>query len=169
MPDPIRITNASEIENQRLRRLYEYWDEKRAGRRAPARSEIDPTEIPDLLGYVNLLDVQDNPRDYRVRLHGTEVTRMMGREVTGKWCSEFFVGADADCCRRAFAIVVEEWTPALAETSLAFCGKPYTGQTLVAVPLSADGRRVDSVIVAHSYHAFQARGEIVPFREASEF
>lgn len=169
MLDPTRITNASEIENRRLRRLYEYWDEKRAGRRAPARSDIDPTEIPDLLGYVNLFDVQDSPRDYRVRLNGTEITRMLGREVTGRWCSEVLSGEDAERCKKAFDIVVDEWAPAIVETSLAFCGKPYTGQTFVAVPLSSDGSRVDSMVLAHSYHAIEAPADILPFGPTSKF
>jgi len=169
MLDPSRVSAASDIEDRRLRRLYEYWDGKRNGRRAPARSDIDPTEIPDLLGYVNLFEVQEAPRDFRVRLNGTEITRMLGREVTGKWCSEVTPGEDGERCKRAFDIVVDEWSPAIVETSLAFCGKPYTGQTFVALPLSTDGHRVDTMITAHSYHALEVPREILPFSKASKF
>lgn len=168
MLEASRLNGPDDIEDRRLRRLYEYWEEKRAGRRAPARCDIDPTEIPDLLGYVNIFDVQDNPRDFRVRLNGTEVTRVLGREVTGKLYSEVTPGEDGERCKRAFEICVDEWSPAIVETSLAFCGKPYTGQTFVALPLSTDGQRVDSMITVHSYHAVEAAIDILSFRKASE-
>lgn len=168
MLEPTRISSPADIDDRRLRRLFEYWEQKRDGRRAPARHDIDPTEIPDLLGYVGLLEVQDSPRDFRVRLNGTEVTRMMGREITGKWCSEVTTGDDGERCKRVFDIVVDDWSPAIVETSLAFCGKPYTGQTFVALPLSADGHRVDTMITAHSYHALHAPAEVLPFNQASE-
>lgn len=168
MLEPSRIGKATDIEDRRLRRLYEYWDEKRGGRRAPARCDIDPTEIPELLGYVNIFEVQENPRDFKVRLNGTEITRMIGRETTGKWCSEVTSGDDAERCKRAFDIVVDEWSPAIVETSLAFCDKPYTGQTFVALPLSTDGRRVDAMITAHSYHALDIPADILTFSQASE-
>ncbi len=168
MLDASRISGPADIVNRRLRRLYEYWNEKRGDRRAPTRNEINPTEIPDLLGYVNMFDVEDDPRDFRVRLNGTEVTRMMGREITGKLCSEVTPGEDGDRCRRAFEICVNEWSPAIVETTLAFCGKPHAGQTFVVLPLSSDGDRVDTMITAHCYHTLEYTLEQFPFREASE-
>ena len=40
--------------------------------------------------------------------------------------------------------------------TLEFCGKPHAGQMFVALPLSADGQRVDAIITVHSYHIFEA-------------
>ncbi|UCH74202.1 MAG: PAS domain-containing protein [Rhodospirillales bacterium] len=168
MKEASRVSGPADIEDRRLRRLYEYWEKKRHGRRAPRRDDIDPTEIPDLLGYVNILEVRHEPRDFMVRLNGTEVTRMMGQEITGKWCSEVTPGVDGDRCKKAYDICVDEWSPAIVETSLAFCGKPYAGQTFVALPLSADGSRVDTMITAHSYHTLKSLVELFPFDEASE-
>ena len=162
-----RVSGSASIEDRRLRRLYEYWDEKRGDRRAPARADINPAEIADLLGYVDIFEVQDTPRDFKVRLNGSEVTRMLGQEITGKWCSEVISGEDAERCKRAFNICVDEWTPAIVETTLAFCGKPHAAQTFVALPLSADGDRVDTIITAHSFHVLEAPFEPLPFRHAS--
>ncbi len=163
-----RISGPTEIENRRLRRLYEYWNEKRGSRRAPARGEINPTEIPDLLGYVNMFDVVDGARDYRVRLNGSEVTRMLGREITGMLCSEVTPGEDGERYKQAFEICVNEWSPAIVETTLAFCGKPHAGQTLVALPLSSDGRHVDTMITAHAYHTVEIPLDQFPYRRVSE-
>lgn len=168
MLDASRVSGPADIQNRRLLRLYEYWNEKRGDRRAPSRADINPTEIPELLGYVNIFEVQDEPRDFMVRLNGSEVTRMLGQEMTGKWWSDVISGDDAERCEQAFAICVDEWTPAIVETSLAFCGKPHAGQTFVALPLSTDGQRVDTMITAHSYHIFEAPVEPLAFRRASQ-
>jgi hypothetical protein len=143
---------SSEIADARLRRLYEYWIAKRGDRPAPARRDIDPVDIPDLLGFVNIYEVQGEPRDFKVRLNGSEVAEMLGREITGKYCSTVISGPDAVRCKTAFNICVDQCSPAIVETSMAFCDKPYMAQTMVVLPLSSDGERVDMIITAHSYH-----------------
>lgn len=147
---------SSEIADARLRRLYEYWNTKRGDRPAPTRRDIDPVEIPDLLGFVNIFEVQDEPRDFKVRLNGSEVAEMMGREITGKYCSTVISGEDAVRCKTAFDLCVDHCRPAIVETSLAFCDKPYMAQTIIVLPLSNDGERVDMIVTAHSYHAIKA-------------
>lgn len=144
---------SSEITDARLRRLYEYWNAKRGDRPAPTRRDIDPVEIPDLLGFVNIYEVQDEPRDYKVRLNGSEIAEMLGQEITGRYCSTVMSGSDAVSCKTAFDLCVDQCRPAIVETSLAFCGKPYMAQTIVILPLSSDGERTDMIITAHSYHA----------------
>jgi hypothetical protein len=61
----------------------DYWDSKRAGRRMPARRDIEPTEILDLLPYVVLIDVEREPLDFRYRLVGTAVAARFGHDYTG--------------------------------------------------------------------------------------
>lgn len=147
---------SSEIADARLRGLYEYWNAKRDERPTPSRRDIDPVEIPDLLGFLNIFEVRNEPRDYKVRLNGTEVTNMLGQDITGKLCSNVMSGADAARCKAAFDICADKCTPVIVETSLAFCGKPYMAQTIIALPLSSDGERVDIIITAQSYHANKA-------------
>ena len=62
----------------------DYWDSKRAGRRMPARRDIEPTEILDLLPYVVLIDVEREPLDFRYRLVGTAVAARFGHDRTGE-------------------------------------------------------------------------------------
>ena len=45
------------FEPPRLQRLYEYWRSKVRDRRLPARADIDPLDIPDLLSNLVLIDV----------------------------------------------------------------------------------------------------------------
>lgn len=65
--------------------LYDYWDGKRAGRPWPARVDIDPLDIPHLLKYLLLLDVERlEPMRLRFRLVGSNFHRFFGRDMTGK-------------------------------------------------------------------------------------
>jgi len=149
------VGGPSDIADLKLRRLYQYWAGKRAGRVVPLRRDIDPVEIPELLGIVNLFEVRGNPRDFRVRLNGTAVAEMTGRDVTGEFCSSIMCGDDAVRCKEAFEMCVDRRAPVTVETSLAFCGKPYMSQTIVVLPLSSDGERVDMIITAHSFRALE--------------
>ena len=74
MPKPGDAT----ITDARLRALYEYWMEKRGDRAMPARADIDPTEIPDLLPIVGLADVIEGADDIVVKL-----SMYCGRNVSG--------------------------------------------------------------------------------------
>ncbi len=145
------VKSITDIPDGRLRALYEYWNVKRGDRPAPGRRDIDPVEIPELLGFVNLYDVRLEPRDYLVRLNGSEVAAMMGQDITGMWCSDVVSGEDKERCHAAFAMCVDDWAPALVETSLGFCGKDYASQVLLALPLSSDGKTVDMMMTAHAY------------------
>jgi hypothetical protein len=44
-------------------RALAYWESKRRGRAMPSRKDIEPTEIPDLLANVVLVDVLQDPPD----------------------------------------------------------------------------------------------------------
>src|SRR5579885_2176177 len=56
---------ASALEDQRLVRLYRYWDAKRQGRPYPARRDIDPLDFPYVLGQMMLIDVAYDPLRFR--------------------------------------------------------------------------------------------------------
>jgi hypothetical protein len=73
-----------DVQHPRLRRLCEYWLARCAGRRFPARKDIDPLEFPYILGDIMLVDVLRNPLRFRVRLHGTNMVVRAGYDMTGK-------------------------------------------------------------------------------------
>lgn len=79
---------AESFTSDAVRQGYDYWRAKITGDRLPSRADIEPTEIPALLPHVVLLDVSDDPRDFRYRLIGTMVARHLSRDRTGTWMSE---------------------------------------------------------------------------------
>jgi hypothetical protein len=140
----------SAIEDDGLRRLYAYWDVKRAGRRFPARRDIDPVDLSFVLGWIILLDVTYDPLRFRVRLYGSELAARTEHDLTG-------VYADEHPWPEFSNYVQSTWTEVVAS------GKPNHGffdRTLdnrklrfeaLRLPLSSDGERIDMLLVCVRY------------------
>ncbi len=62
--------------------LYRYWEELRAGRDAPSRSEVDPRRISGALETMFILESLENGQ-LRFRLAGTRLCEWLGMEARG--------------------------------------------------------------------------------------
>ena len=71
------------------RELYAYWQEKRGTRRAPERAEIEPGAIRGVLSDAFILALDRN-RGHPVRLAGTRVCALFGREIKGESFLDFW-------------------------------------------------------------------------------
>lgn len=65
------------------RMLHAYWERLRGERAAPERAEIEPGEIRHLLADSLILELDMAARQARVRLAGTRVCALYGRELKG--------------------------------------------------------------------------------------
>lgn len=63
------------------RLLHAYWDRLRGERAAPERSEIEPGEIRSLLADSMILEVDAPARAATIRLAGTRICALYGREL----------------------------------------------------------------------------------------
>lgn len=64
--------------------LHSYWQSRCRGEGIPARADIDPIDIPALLEHLILVDVLQNPLDFRYRLVGGHIVQHSGRNVQGQ-------------------------------------------------------------------------------------
>ncbi len=64
--------------------LHGYWLSRCQGRPFPPRADIDPVDIPALLEYLMLVDVLDEPLDFRYRLVGGHIVAQTGRSLQGQ-------------------------------------------------------------------------------------
>ena len=134
------------IESPRLRALHDYWNQRRGGRAMPARSDIDPVDIPRLLPNLLLLDVEPGTGRLKVRVAGTTVVEMYGSDYTGRYLDEIDFGDrraavlfDYTTCLQTRQIYVSEhsfWTDR---------DVTYRIERLI-LPLSDDGRTVSHLI-----------------------
>mgnify|MGYP001293577682 CR=1 FL=1 len=67
---------------------FEYWCSKGWPIRLPGREDIDPMEMWKLLPNVVLLDVLEEPEDFRYRLIGTAVVYHLASDLTGMRMSD---------------------------------------------------------------------------------
>jgi len=81
--------------------LVQYWDEIRAGRQAPQRSEIEPARIASLLPVTFILDCSAKS-GYRFRLAGTRICEQLGRELRDVDLLDLFEAQD----RKALEILL---------------------------------------------------------------
>jgi hypothetical protein len=149
MTDPLPDSDAflAEIQDERLRRLYLYWTEKRGTRRYPARRDIDPLDFAYVLGYIMLIDVTHDPLRFRFRLYGSALLdRTNAVDMTGKDLEEH--------ARPEFrAYLHNEWAGTIAR------GAPTHGFfdrlideelrkfEVLRLPFSSDGTAIDMLLV----------------------
>src|SRR5678815_2275437 len=64
-PNQRIVHDPNQLTSERLRRLYAYWASLKGERIAPSRSELNPADMRDQLGWIWLMDVIDGGEDFR--------------------------------------------------------------------------------------------------------
>jgi hypothetical protein len=119
--------------------LYSYWNRLRDGRSAPDRTDLDPGAIRDLLGDVFLLELGGKGR-HVVRLAGTRICTLLGRELKDRPLAEGFVAEDWNELYALLDGVAHTAVPVVA----GLVGETADGRTLdlelLVLPLRHRGR-----------------------------
>jgi hypothetical protein len=74
------------------RELYDYWDTQRGLAPAPERGALEPGEIRHLIGDMFVVGC-DEPGRFPLRLCGTRICAMIGRDVKGEDFRDLFARA----------------------------------------------------------------------------
>jgi len=132
-----------------INRALGYWNEKRRDRAMPARGDISPFEITDLLPVVQLYDVVDRGAAYRVRLFGTAVARLFERDPTGSLFDRASNNALTTRMLHVFDRVVSQRKPLIARAEHTAIDKvSYSPIESIFLPLSADGADINMIFAA---------------------
>ena len=102
-----------DIDIAELKALYQYWLSKCADGVPPTRADLDPLDIPQLLRFIYLVDVEregGRPR-YRFRLIGTYVVHMSGRDATGMYLDSPDYGPERSSIIPSYSDVVSKKKP----------------------------------------------------------
>lgn len=136
------------VEAPMLRRLHALWQGKRRGTLLPARADFDPLEMKDCLGGVFLVETLTDEDDFRYTLIGSDITRTVQIDNTGKRVSEVFGGSGLALYRR----LRDEARPIRVHGPLDWRDKEYIDYEAVILPLADDGKRVDRFIGGMVFH-----------------
>jgi hypothetical protein len=125
-----------------------YWESKRNGNRIPARCEFDPLlEIPGLVRFMMLKDVQRDPLDFRYRLVGTGLRHHMTTDWTGKFMSEVEYQRPPSTIWDYHKQVAESGEPLFIKPNYVGPHKDYLHIESVLLPLAKDHRNVDMIMI----------------------
>ncbi len=151
-----------------LAELHAYWQGKRAGRPWPSRADIDPLDIPLLLKYLLLIEVERlQPMRIRFRLVGTNFRQFFGRDLTGLTRDEAEL---KDGPEGGLAAMMADWREVLQRGEPRWAsvrqkvgrdGLDWVRFTGLALPLSREdtphpNRAADMIMLCTLYHPDEA-------------
>jgi len=127
--------------------LLAYWAGLRARRGGlPGRRDIDPVCFKRHLPTVTLTEVRRDPADYRLRLAGTGLYGVYGREITGLSVDQVYAGPEAAYWRSELHGVVESRRPAVGTRVLDWRDGGRLALLWLRLPLASDGETVDMIL-----------------------
>ncbi len=128
--------------------LYRHWLEVRHGKVAPARADLDFARILPVLPNLGLVDVERNPRRYRMRLLGSAIVTGYGCDMTGVYVDELDVGDGLPAILSYLNQAVDLAVPAYLSSEYTKQDGLVIRNERLVLPLSSDGKQVDLAIVA---------------------
>lgn len=132
---------AIEITDDRLRRLYAYWNGKRGDRRVPSRADIAPEEITDILPWVLVMErVGDR---IRYRLVGDEFRQVYGDKLIGMYLDEIDLDHISAAYVEEYVRAAHDFTPIARKWTFTKLSGRHLEYERVILPLSADDKVVN--------------------------
>ncbi|WP_298499367.1 PAS domain-containing protein [uncultured Maritimibacter sp.] len=138
-----------------IRRVETYWEALRNGRVMPARAEIDPRGISDVLEFAFILE-KIAPGVARMRLAGMHLNDLMDMEVRGMPITAMFLPEARRALQQVLESVLE--SPAIAKLTLesdSWIARPKLEAQMILMPLKDEHGRPTRIL-----GALQARGTI---------
>lgn len=175
------MPNRDTMKHPTSRMLHAYWDRLRGERAAPERGEIEPGEIRNLLADSLILEIEVGRRAASLRLAGTRVCALFGRELRGAAFADLWGAPAADPWRLVEIVAVDT-----AGVVAGLQGTTVQGETLdlelLLLPLRHRGRTqarilgsLSPVLVPHwlglrplaslATTSLRVLGQADPFRE----
>jgi hypothetical protein len=127
------------------RELYAYWDRVRAGEPAPPRSAIEPSDIRRILPDTFILEAIDRDT-YGVRLAGTRVCAIYGREIKGTNFLDLWRRDDRSAIATLAAAVAEDGAGAVVTLEGRSARNQEVTCELLLLPLRHGGTAFDRVL-----------------------
>lgn len=141
---PIRRSGAT-IESPLVEELARYWSGCRGERPFPARSDLDPLDIPDLLPNLLLLDVLA-AGSYRVRLFGTLLAAGNLNDLTGRSLEDCGLGRSYASFRDLFDEVCATGQPIFFESGFYWQRQEHRPFKMGVFPLGPEPEAVDILL-----------------------
>lgn len=78
------LSRFDHVEEPRIRRILEHWFDLKVDKPMPSFQQLDPINISYALEIVWIVDVENEPRDFRYRLIGEHIRTAYAENIVGK-------------------------------------------------------------------------------------
>ena len=136
--------SSDDLRSDGQRAIYAWYNRQTKNGDIPKRSNFDPMDFPKYLPFLVLVDVEEAPRRYHVRLVGTNVVDARGRDGTGDYFDEV-EGAEL-AVKRAEAIIESRQAQFETNVPMTWSPKDFRFYSTLSLPLSSDGTKVDKIM-----------------------
>ncbi len=126
--------------------MFAYWASRRQGGRLPSRDSISPDHFKRHLPTISLIDVLDGGNDYRLRLAGTGLYGVYGREITGSRLEDVYASPAVSYWRGELDKIVENRRAGVGVHNLAWRGASHLSILWLRMPLASNGVDVDMIL-----------------------
>ena len=157
------VHSAAQLYRLKHLRLYDYWNSvRRPGLPLPARRDIDPIAIPDLLDGIWMTDivVEDGAMRFRERLVGTALARLFGRDTTGRFFEDVYKGDHLVRQLAIYQAVATQGLPHVSRLRVPMEGREFLIYDRLMLPLAGDHRTPDIILGIHAYEREPGEADI---------
>jgi hypothetical protein len=149
-PLDLFVDPAAELVDGRLQDLLVYWREKCGLRLIPARIDIAPGDLVTHLPRLALLNVhseEEGGPSFSVRLSGTGIDDLLGRDHRGARVEDLVPGASAKLIGAALGALVEHKRPMRFFAQAHLPGNPAANVEGLALPLGPEQGPVNMILI----------------------
>lgn len=141
-----------------LLELHAYWLSVGRNGQIPFRKDIQPTSMPrHLLRAVFLVDVLNEPRNFRFRLAGSAFREGSGQEVTGRLIDEVFPPDYTLQVRELWGAVVDGRRPRWGAGRMWSESRSFVDWQGVVMPVQSEGGEVIQLLGAIVFNVEAAK------------
>jgi hypothetical protein len=144
--DPAKV-EASDFALAQHRVMYQFWLGNRVGDELPPSSAIDPLAFSEALGFVHLVQPNDDYSDFRYRVYASAAAEIGKVDLTGKWFSESTVPSWS-FYRRQLAAAAALRAPVYSENNADYSVSLTVKWCRLLLPMADPAGRVDRIVVA---------------------
>ena len=133
------------VEDARLAHVVSCWQRWRGPNLWPARDDIDPFDLRQILPHLFLVEALDGGARFRFILSGAAVRQQLGFELSGRYLDDTFTGAQRKHIIANYRAVISGHGHYTMQT-WSQRGRPVMQFRRLLLPMAADRIRIDLVL-----------------------
>jgi hypothetical protein len=144
-PTEVQVSDFS-LEPHKI--LWHYWEGLLDQNGAAKYDKIDPIQFNKAMGYVLLMEPNNDNTDFRYRVYGSIVAERFGKEMTGKWVSEFSDG-QKELSRIQYSWAISQRCPMYSEHIISIEEYTKTCWSRLILPMENSLGNLDRILVGN--------------------